>query len=331
MNPQLILLIILTIVRFWIGLQLFLTARKSKQSNLYWLAAVFVFAIYSIFTPIANSPLGSYWVFHLGFIAGHFCLAMFIHSTFYRGKNSPIAFMLGLMVVAFFIDIYALSINDLNLVGIVASVGIINWFWHLIVASSAYRLIAADSSVEKWVKARYRLMGVYIVMILLTTAQVVVSTTNLSPYIPGWVLSVNIVIILGSIILQFLVWVMPESFRRWLNREKTARPVHEEQHALSVMDVFGTAMTNDTGLKSIACLYAIRAAVAKRIGSENSDAIQTYMNTMSYQEWELILQHSELRRILINGGADEGAVSKAITNARQALVDKQSLLTLATR
>lgn len=330
MNPQLILLTILTIARFWIALQLFLTARKSKLSNLYWLAAVFAFAIYSLFTPIANSPVGNYWVFHLGFIAGHFCLAMFIHTTFYRGKKSPIAFMLGLIALAFCIDIYALSINDINLIGIVASVGIINWLWHLMVASSAYRLIAADPSVEKWVKARYRLMGIYIIMIVITTIQVVVSTTNLSPYIPGWVLSVNIVIVLGSIILQFLVWAMPELFRRWLNREQTVRPAQEEQRSLSVLDVFGTAMTNNTGLKSIACLYAIRAAVAKRIGSENSAAIQTYINTMSYQEWELILQHSELRRILINGGADENAVITAISNARQALVDKQSLLTLAT-
>jgi len=330
MNPQLILLTILTIVRLWIALQLFLNARKSKRSNLYWLAAVFALAIYSLFTPISNSPVGNYWVFHLGFIAGHFCLAMFIHTTFYRGKNSPIAFMLGLITLAFCIDLYALSINNLNLVGIVAVVGIINWLWHLVVAISAYRSIATDSSVEKWVKARYQLMVVYIVMILFTTTQVVVSTTDLSPYVPSWVLSVNILMIIGSIILQFLVWTMPEGFRRWLNREQTVRPVQEEQQALSVLDVFGSAMTNGTGLKSIACLYAIRAAVAKRIGTENSAAIQTYMNTMSYQEWELILQHAELRRILINGGADAGTVSQAISNARQALVDKQSLLTLAT-
>ena len=41
MTPSFILLIVLTAVRLWTALQLFLTARKSNQHNLYWLAGVF--------------------------------------------------------------------------------------------------------------------------------------------------------------------------------------------------------------------------------------------------------------------------------------------------
>lgn len=330
MNAVVILLIILTLARLWIAIQLFLTARKSKLNNLYWLAGVFTLGISNLFTPSSSSPLSSYPLFHLGLIVGHFCLAMFIHTTFHRNSKSPIYFMLGLLTVALIADIYAFTVNDINLVGIVASVGLVNWSWHLVVAILAYNKIAPDSSVEKWVKTRYKLMIVYIPMMLLITAQVVVSTSNLSPYMPSALLPVGLIIIISSIILQFLVWVMPESFRLWLNRTQEAPLAHEEQRPRSTLDVFGAAMTAGTGLNSIACLYAIRSTVAKKISSEDSDTIRRHINTMTYQEWDTILQQPELHRILINGGADKAVAAKALSNARQALVEKQSLLTLST-
>jgi hypothetical protein len=331
MNPSVILLIILTIARLWIGLQLFLTARKSKLNNLYWLAGVFVLAVYSVFTPLSSSPLGNPSIFFLGFTAGHFCLAMFIHTTFYRGRKSPIAIVLGLVVLAFFADIYFLSNNMVNLAGILTAVGLVNWIWHLVVARSAYAAIATDPSVEKWVKARYRLMIVYVVLIIFSTAQITASNSSLAPSIPSFVTPIGILLTIASVILQFLVWVMPEPFRAWLNREQQTRPAQEEQRSLSILDVFGAAMTNNTGLQKMICLYAIRAAVAKRIGSEDSATVQKYLDTMTYQDWEMVLKHSELRRILINGGADNASADGAIENVQQALVEKQSLLTFGAR
>jgi hypothetical protein len=331
-NAPFILLIILTAARLWIGLQLFLTARKSKLINLYWLAGLFFLAIYSVFTPLSGSPLGNYWIFHLGFIAGHFCLAMFIHATFYRGRKSPVAIVLGLIVLAFFADIYALSINNLDLAGIMLAVGLVNWIWHFFVAQSAYSAIAADPTVENWIKARYRLMLVYIVLIAFATVHTVAANiANLASFIPSFVVLISLLLILGSIILQFLVWVMPERFRLWLNRQQQARPTEDEQRPLSILDVFGAAMTNNTGLQRMICLYAIRATVAKRILSEDSATVQKYLDGMTYYEWEATLQHSELRRLLINGGADQASATKAIENACLALIEKQSLFTLGAR
>ena len=329
MNTTIILLVVLTMVRLWIALQLFLTARQSKLNNLYWLAGLFALAVYSLFTPSSVSPLSSYPIFHFGFIAGHFCLAMFIHTTFYRDRKSPIYLMLGLLVLAFVVDIYAFTINDINLAGIMASVGLVNWLWHLLIARSAYAKIASDQGVENWVKARYRLMMVYIVMMLLITAQVVASSSNLAPYISPVLFQVGLLIIIASIILQFLVWVMPESFRQWLNRSQQVRLTHEEQNPRSMLDVFGTAMTADTGLNTIACFYAIRSTVGQRIGSQDSGAIRRHINVMTYREWDTVFQQAELHRILINGGADKVIAARAVDNARQALIEKQSLLTLS--
>lgn len=333
MNITFIVLTVFTLTHLWIAVQLVLTARKSNQRNLYWLAGLFALVVcYSFFTPTAESPLSNYWVFHLGLIAGNFCLAMFIHTTFYRDRKSPVYIFLGMVVLAFVVDIYALAVNDLNLAGIMTIVGFINWTWHLVVARSAYGTVAADPSVENWIKARYRLMIVYIPLMMLITMQVTVSYTAsiINLVLPPILLPISLIIIIASIVLQFLVWVMPEPFRLWLNREQQTRH-EEEQRPLSVLDVFGTAMTAETGLRSMACLYAIRATVAKRIGSENSDAVQKYLNKMSYAEWDAILQHTELRRILINSGADNASATKAVENARKALIEKQSLLTLSAR
>jgi hypothetical protein len=331
MNVAFILLIVLTLARLWIGLQLFLTARKTHLNNLYWLAAVFALAVYSIFTPLTGSPLANAWIFNLGFIAGHFCLTMFIHTTFYRGRKSPVFIVLGIFVVALVANIYLLSIDNPSLATVVAGVSLINWIWHLIVARSAYAAIANDPSVEKWIKARYRLMIVYVILITLSSIQVVISNTSLASLIPAFVIPFSILLVLGSIVLQFLVWVMPEPFRLWLNRTQQARPAAEEQQPRSMLDVFGLAMTTGTGLNTIACFYAIRSAIGKEIGSEASETIRAHIKTMTYQDWETLLQNPELRRLLINGGADKVAAEKAIENARQALVEKQSLLTFSTR
>ena len=138
MTSTAILLIILTLARLSIAVQLFLTARKSKLNNLYWLAGLFAFGIANIFLPTSTSPFANYSLFHSGFIASHFCLAMFIHTTFYRDRKSPIYFMLGLLVLAVMGDIYAFVVTDINLEGIIASVGIINWSWHLYLVRSLH-------------------------------------------------------------------------------------------------------------------------------------------------------------------------------------------------
>jgi hypothetical protein len=329
MNVSVILLIVLTIIRLWIALQLFLTARKSHLNNLYWLAGLFALAVYSLFTPTSDSSLSNYTLFHLGFIAGHFCLAMFIHTTFYRNRKSPIYIVLGLLMLAFIVDIYAFSANNFNLIALMATAGLVNWIWHFFVARSAYTKIAHDPSVENWVKSRYQLMLAYIVMMLLATVQVAVSTSTFSSSLPRIFLPIGVLIIIVSIILQFLVWVMPEPFRLWLNRTQQARLAHEDQQPRSILDVFGAAMTADTGLNTIACLYAIRSTVAKKIGSQDSNKIQQYINTMTYYEWDALLQQAELQRILLNGGADKNVAIKAINNAQQALIEKQSLFTLS--
>lgn len=325
-----IFLLILTSARVWLAVPLFLTARKNNLSNLYWLSASFAVTAYYLFSPAIVSPISNPWIFHLGFMVGHFCLSIFIHKTFYRDRKSPVVFFAGLTILGFTVNLYGLSGNDLNLVGMMTAVGVVNWTWHLVVARSAYAQIASDASVEKWVKARYRLMILYTVMMMVSGIQLIISSTNLSQYVPQAILPFFLIMTIVAIVLQFLVWAMPEPFRRWLNRENRSAtsPVPTKPPQQSILEVFGNAMTTGTGLQSIACLYAIRATISKNIGSTDSLIVQDHLNSMTYHEWNNLLHNPELRRILINGGADVSSSAQAIENANRALVEKQSLLTL---
>lgn len=328
MNPSFILILVLTFCRLWIAFQLFQTARRSNLHNLYWLAGLFALAIYSLFTPTSASPLASYPIFHLGYIAGHACLAMFIHTTFYRNRRSPIYIVFGLVVLAFFVDIYALWVNDLNLAGAMTAVGLVNWVWHFLVARSAVEHIKDDPNVEDWVKARYNLMLIYIVLMVLATIQVVLSTTNFFFSLPASLLPVGLMIILASIILQFLVWVMPESFRKWLNRNQQARTAERaHEQVLTILDTLSTAMSDGTGLSKMLALFFIREIIAAKIQSKDSAAVEAHVVRMGFTDWQQLLKNPELQQLLKNSPATIRP-NEIIFKAEAELIKKQSLFTM---
>ncbi len=343
------------LVRLVTALALLRLAAQKNLPNLRWLAWGFLGTVIAL--PFGADPYVPYVDKAIAYIV-YLCFAMFIVSTFYQNKRSPFipfwtVFTL-LYIVMFWLtsqfvtettgigfpqNIFAARPPYANEPGsvpmtlsetidsiIYGCLQIAIWLWHAIAGFQASKLISADSHVENWVKARYRLIVIY------SCLQSLVGVVMMGrPFLPDIALIFTLLLVISTTTMQFLVWVMPESFRLWLNREQRARPAEDEQRPLSILDVFGAAMTANTGLRSMVCLYAIRATVARRIRSEDSAVIQKYLDEMTYYEWEATLQHSELRRILINGGADNASADKAIENACLALVEKQSLLTFAAR
>ncbi len=322
-------LVIVSVLRLLVAVPLFATARRNHLNNLYWLSAQFLCLVFAL--PFAAAgTLNNPWIFWTLLSLSEIALAVFVHTTFYRGRKSPMPVFMTLAVVGLVGGIYGNIIGNFELSAwSVYPNAVLIWGWHAVEAYRASGSIAQDTSTERWIKSRYTLMVTYS---LVDCGGAILGTFLTTGIWSSTFGSVIVVLInFTSVIIQILTWVMPEWFRLWLNRKQDARPAHEEQMPLSILDVFGATMTADTGLRSMICVYSIRAAVAKRIGSEESTVVQKYLNSMTYQEWEMVLQHSELRRILINGGADDETATKAIKNARQALVEKQSLLTLGAR
>lgn len=333
------------LVRLITAIALLRLAAQKNLPNLRWLAFAFLTNVIDL--PFTAAPYVPFVDKAISYIT-YLCFAIFIARTFYRNKRSPLIpfwavfsllyivmfwltsqFMTELTGISFPQNILAARPDAALMSGsetidsiIYGSLQISIWLWHAIAGFQASRAISGDSHVENWVKGRYQLIVTY------SCLQALVGVAMIGrPFLPSITLILTLLLVISTTSMQFLVWVMPEWFRLWLNREQRIKS-DDEQQPLSVMDVFGAAMTDNTGLKSMACFYAIRATVAKRIGSEDSTTIRAHINSMSYREWDAILKHSELRRILINGGADQPSADRAIKNAQEALVEKQSFLTV---
>jgi hypothetical protein len=337
------LLLATILLRLIIGIRLVILARQNNLPNVYWLAAqFFLFIIGVLFAPTAGNPLGnlpvSLSIFTVvGVLLAQIVILAFNHTTFYQGRKSPLWWFVGAFAIFATIGLYGLINSESNynqspLLAFPHIMTILAWGWHGWNAFQALKGISKEEAVENWVKARYQLVIAYSVVLIIAAGGSFIrnyfaagtATNPLGNAMAILALVAQIV----AVSLQFLAWVMPESFRLWLNRKQQT---HGDQQRNSMLSIFSAAMTADTGLKSMACLYAIRATVARRIRSEDSATVQKYLNEMTYIEWEATLQHSELRRILINGGADQASATKAIENACLALVEKQSLLTLSAR
>jgi hypothetical protein len=103
-------------------------------------------------------------------------------------------------------------------------VNLFNWGWHTIVAYQAYQVIRTGESVEDWIKGRYQLVIAYCVSMTLTAI-----FTGVAPWMTNPLLQLLVLLnTVTGLVLQFLAWVMPEGFRRWLNRNYQA-PVQAAQ------------------------------------------------------------------------------------------------------
>jgi hypothetical protein len=211
-----ILIWIMIIIRIVIGVSLTRAALRQNVRNLLWLGAVF-FAN-GLFTIFSFQAWDSPFLFHLGILLAQVCLVLFIQQTFYRGRRSPWGMFMAITLVGGLVDLWidagsSIEISSNTPMYVVTSC---NWLWHTVIAYQAYRAAVRDRAVEDWVKARYRLMIAYCCITVLVTILALVQLVLGIP--PGALTAVQVLFVIGSIVLQYLVWVMPERFRQYLNR-----------------------------------------------------------------------------------------------------------------
>ncbi len=334
MNTVLVLLVILGVVRFVIFTQVALTARRNNLANLYWLAAFFgLSSIYVLFanstppTPLSNAP-----IFTLGGGFGQFCLALFVRSTFYPQHKNWDYWLVGLFVADLIGVVYGLAASDNYFAALVTTVAtIVNWTWHLVAAWRARQRIMADSGVEDWIKARYRLMIAYTVFGMLSGIQALLATSYPAPQMPPIVTQSAIVFAAATSILQLLVWVTPEGFRRWLSRDQQVHSQARRQiQAQTIVTIVTASISEAEGSNiSIISARAIRDSVGKMIQSDDNDAIDTHLATMSYNDWDALLSGGDLPQLIHNISGKN--VAEAMTATRRMLAERQSLFTMSAR
>lgn len=340
------LLIVLIGLRLVIGLQLFLSARRNRLPNLYWLGGFFIFNFLGVpFAATNGNPLaawpGALWVFNgLLTLCAIPTLIMFIDTTFYANRRSP----RGWLWVAYgglcAVGLYSLSQSPAGdaLTPGVASFYALNalvWGWHVVAAAEARRAIAADPLVERWVKARYQLMiwsaGAHVMAALGNVARVGLTGGELNHPLGNALALVSLVGNLASIGLQFVIWVIPEQFRGWVSRTAARHSAAQAtQQAEAIFSGLRAAMAANTGLTEFFAGYALRTVVSRMLNTADPMQVDQQVARLGYHEWLAVLAHPDLGPLLLNAavGVD---VPKALQQAQQALHERQALFTLQSR
>jgi hypothetical protein len=335
-----IFLAILIIIRMLTGLRLFLSGRKNNLPNLIWLSvSMFVTVIILLLVPLESNPLAhlpfSLWIFTLGSIAGQASLIIFNQLTFYKDRKSPVGWIWAIFIIFSAIAMYGVMVSESNFkqsVWVAASlpVGVVIWGWHGLLAYQALSQIALEKNVEDWVKARYRLIVTYaIVLIIGTIASIIRNFFASGAESPlGSLMSIiSLITQIVSIALLFLVWAMPESFRRWLNRNyQKRRDEQVYEQAFSIMDILGTSMSTGTNLPKSLALVAIRKTIGREINTEDSKKIEAHVVGLGYEDWSQFLNTPELR-VFIKEIANANP-NDVLANAKHTLIENQSLFTI---
>jgi hypothetical protein len=319
----------MVLIRLFLAVQVTLLVSRKGRRDLIWLTVYYFatcafdisFALYGLSraTVQSNGQLPVFGIFQCLFgLLGDLAMVLFVQQTFYRDRKSP----------SWFFILSALGVFGvgLSLVFQLRDEPVFNpfvWGWLASVALRAYRQLAADPHVEDWIKARYRLVITYSFMLMASVAL----PLALGLY-PAAIPPANMLISAIAIFLQYLVWVMPEGFRKWLNRKQgvhTEEEVH--QQALAIFEILGTAMAEGTGLSKIIALFAIRKAISKEIKTEEPTKIEAYALAMGYEAWSALLNDADLNLILKNSSINVNP-DEVIERAKRALIEKQSLFTM---
>lgn len=209
-------LVVVSFLRLCVAVPLFLTARRKRMTNLYWLSAQFLALVIALPFSAAGT-MDNPWIFWTCISLSEIALILFVQTTFYQGRRSIMPVLMTLAGLGLVGGVYGNAVGNFELSAwLVYPNAILVWAWHAVAAYQAYRGIAGERYTEDWVKARYQLMIAYSILDCLGAIFGTLLTSGV------WVASIGSLIVVAinvsSVTIQILVWVMPGWFHRWLNR-----------------------------------------------------------------------------------------------------------------
>ena len=336
-----IFLVLLILIRIVTGIRLLALARRNRLPNLVWLSAsMFVTAGLLLFAPAPGNPLGnlpiSLWIFTIGALAGEIFLVMFNQNTFYKDRKSPVAWIWIFLIACGMVSIYGVFVSESNnhqSVWVAAHIFVATliWAWHGGLASQALARVKAENSVQDWVKTRYRLIVLYSIVLMIgsvaSASRFLFINNETQPVLDAIISAIGLITQIASVTLMFLVWVMPEQFRLWLNRNQQKR-VDERvyTHASAILDILGTGMSSGTNLPKTLALVSIRRMISRQINTEDSKKIESHVVKLGYDDWYSFLEQPELS-VFLKEVANVNP-NNVLKNAKNTLIENQSLFTI---
>jgi len=212
------------IIRLIIAVALARFALKTKGKNFWWLFGLYftsgVFGLTDLILQIGD-------IFALSSGFRFICMVLFIHYTFYLDRKNPTIyfFMLSVITGIIIIVFHVLYdyINPLETYHIIAKLtqlfgNLVIFAWLIYSSFKAFQNVKNDSTIDDWIKMRYKLVILYsFIGIFTAIAYSTLTTTEISFY--------AIIIFLATIvyqIIQLFAWVMPKFLRNYFNRYFTS-------------------------------------------------------------------------------------------------------------
>ena len=216
-------------------------ARHTKLNSLYLLAThVFLIGSFSLILLF----WGRTGFLEAAMYPDLIVLAIFLKLNFYKDKKSPFALILSTIIILETISIileivfpefffhFRTTFNVLTML-----IGL----WYFYVSFDSYRNIKDADYVEDWIKARYKLVMAYGIILMLTALMwqivlwfiILTGESHLFANLP------LMIVYTASPIIEFLAWVMPNRFRVWLNRNYTFIDESDKLSDEEIMKSFG--------------------------------------------------------------------------------------------
>lgn len=342
---------IVGLFRLATGLVLLRLALQKQLPNLRWLAVGFIITVVDI--PFTAQPYVPFVDKTLSYFA-YLCYAVFIARTFYKDRPSPLVpfwtvFTLLYLVMYVLTVLFMTEATGLGFpqhlfearppyenapMGVFETIDsviygtlqIAIWLWHAIAGFQANRRIAGEAHVEDWIKGRYQMVIAYSILQSLIGVVMI-----LRPFTSSIIIIFSALLVVGTTSLQFLVWVMPEWFRKWLNRNQQARNEEMIQaQALSILHIIGAVIADVAGVSKLIALVSLRKCIGSQLQTEDQRMIERRALEMGYDEWQALLGNPELYSVIASSSTKLN-LPAIQEKARRALIEKQSLFTMQSR
>ncbi len=240
MYQAVFLFIIFLVFRVITGVFLFRTWREIKKNNLLILVIFFlmnaVTLLFLVFGNVTLYDVSTMLTMTIGLI--------FIDRTFYQDRKSPFKLLLTLTLVLGVLTIISFTMFELSIIFqpsvafflhniFLGALFVIFGLWSFIAASSSLKSFISSDAVEPWVKGRYRLVKFYSICIIL-----VGSLTSFTPVegTVNWALMVILVVNILRISGETIAWIMPNSLKKYFNREYTSPDTSLELSEEEIME-----------------------------------------------------------------------------------------------
>ncbi len=229
----------------FVAIYLFIRARKTKLYNLIYMGLTFfIMALDVVFLQFLPDTVITYLNTNLY----HFTLLLFVQTTFYSGKKSPIkilllinllskifGFLMGILFHYSSLTAFPIPANELFLFYVTVFNGSLTFFiaggWLSYISLKTYKEVKSKENIEPWIKKRYLMLFIGVTPYLLQGFLIFFIPSDGLIFASPQGFGVGLVLMLLNLWYAYVylfAWIMPKWLKKILNQGYTPAVQHAE-------------------------------------------------------------------------------------------------------